>query len=362
MFAQKPYTQTMKRLPGVTPAQYIDEGAVVLDTTTLLMWQKTDGGEMTWEQAQKYCDTLTLGGYSDWRLANGHELFSIHDLNRKNPALPAVFGNTQAEYWWSSESLVGDAARVWCTNSGGGIGPHPKSETIGAGGTKKFHVRAVRSTVQSTQIPAHFTDFGNDIVVDNATGLQWQQFCFDTPLTHDEARSKADTLTLGGFTDWRVPNIKELHSIREVVEKDPCVDLMYFPCIMSGKSVWSSTTLTAKTTTQAWLLQPELGVITYAEKATKQRLICVRGGIPDVTSIDGEFTPAEALLYPNPTQGLVTLRNPAKRVDIYTSAGQLIKSAVDAQSFSIIDAAPGIYIAVITDNSTNITTTLFIKQ
>ena len=308
-FAQKPYTQTMKRLPGVTPAPFIVENGTGLDTTTLLMWQLSDGGEMTWENAQKYADSLTLGGYSDWRLPTGHELFSIHDLTRKNPPLPASFTSTGAEYWWSSETLTGDATRVWCTNTGGGIGPHPKSETIGAGGTKKFHVRTVRATQAAVQLPTHFTDLGNDIVKDNSTGLMWQQYCHDTPITLDKALSIADTLALGGFSDWRVPNIKELHSLREVVERDPCVDLMYFPCIMSGKSVWSSTILSAKNTDQAWIIQPELGVVTYAPKTNLLKLVCVRGGVPDVTSITGEDVSElpHVLFYPNPTTGIVTI-------------------------------------------------------
>lgn len=363
MFAQKPYTQTMKRLPGVTPAPYIDEGLVVLDTTTSLMWQKTDGGEMTWEQAQKYCDTLTLGEYTDWRLANGHELFSIHDLNRKNPALPAVFGNTQAEYWWSSESLIGDAARVWCTNSGGGIGPHPKAETIGAGGTKKFHVRAVRSTQASVQLPAHFTDLGDDIVKDNATGLMWQQYCHDTPVTYEQALAIADTFSLGGFTDWRVPNVKELHSLREVVEVNPCVDLMFFPCIMSGKSVWSSTTLTAKTPDQAWMIQPELGIVTYAPKTALLKLVCVRGGIPDVTSVTDqevdEIPPV--LFYPNPTTGILKIDSSVRKATIYTMDGQLVTTINNAQQFSMWDYPSGAYV-VLYNTDLGISSTVIIKQ
>lgn len=362
-YAQKPYTHTMKRLPGVTPAPFILENGTGLDTTTSLMWQLTDGGEMTWEQAQKYCDTLTLGGHTDWRLASGHELFSIHDLVRKNPALPAFFAKTEAEYWWSADTLTGDKSRIWCTNSGGGIGPHPKSETIGAGGTKKFHVRAVRSTQTAVQLPTHFTDLGNDIVKDNATGLMWQQFCHDTPVTYERALTIADTLTLGGFTDWRVPNIKELHSLREVVEVNPCVDLMYFPCIMSGKSVWSSTILSAKTADQAWIIQPELGVVTYAPKTNVLKLVCVRGGVTDVTGIDDENSPVSSntLFYPNPTTGMVTVDGSVIKMSIYTLQGQLLASYSGTAQFSLWEYPSGAYLVVYsTELATS--TTVIVKQ
>lgn len=361
--AQKPYTQTMKRLPGVTPAPFIVQDGVGHDTTTSLMWQLTDGGEMTWEQAQKYCDTLTLGAHTDWRLANGHELFSIHDMLRKNPALPAIFTKTDAEYWWSADTLTGDKSRIWCTNSGGGIGPHPKSETVGAGGTKKFHVRAVRSTQAAVQLPAHFTDLGNDIVKDNATGLMWQQYCHDTPVTYEQALAIADTFSLGGFTDWRVPNIKELHSLREVVEVNPCVDLMYFPCIMSGKSVWSSTTLTAKTPDQAWMIQPELGIITYAPKTNLLKLVCVRGGIPDVTGVaDEELTELpHALFYPNPTTGIVKVDASVRKASMYTMDGQLISTIENSAQFSMWEYPSGAYFVLYTTDL-GTSSTVIVKQ
>jgi hypothetical protein len=49
------------------------------------------------------------------------------------------------------------------TNAVGGIGNKPKSETISAGGTSKFHARAVRDITTPTVIPNHFTDNGNGI-------------------------------------------------------------------------------------------------------------------------------------------------------------------------------------------------------
>ncbi|WP_437593371.1 DUF1566 domain-containing protein [Sorangium sp. So ce1000] len=52
------------------PASYTDVGGgVVRDNVTCLEWQETPPSEAyTWEQAISYCDELTLGGFSDWRL------------------------------------------------------------------------------------------------------------------------------------------------------------------------------------------------------------------------------------------------------------------------------------------------------
>ncbi|MFM8432190.1 MAG: DUF1566 domain-containing protein, partial [Bacteroidota bacterium] len=102
---------------------------------------------MTFNSANYFCDTATTGGYSDWRLPNAKEIFSILNQQRTNPAIDvSCFSPTTAEYWWSSDRQVNDTSKIWCANAGGGIGNHRMSETISAGGTKRFQVRAVRET------------------------------------------------------------------------------------------------------------------------------------------------------------------------------------------------------------------------
>ena len=91
------------------------------------MWQKIDGGEKTWEEAQTYCENLSLAGYNDWRLPTSHELFSIVNFNTFNPALDTdYFPSSQAEYWWTINTRTDDLSRVWVTNAGGGIGSSPQ--------------------------------------------------------------------------------------------------------------------------------------------------------------------------------------------------------------------------------------------
>jgi hypothetical protein len=134
---------------NINPPGFILNGSgIATDTITGLMWQSSDGGELTFEKATVYCESLTLGGFSDWRLPSVHELFSIINLQFSNPALNvSVFPKSSAEYWWSGTVQWNDASKVWVTNSGGGVGNHGKAETIGAGGSKRYHVRAVRDPV-----------------------------------------------------------------------------------------------------------------------------------------------------------------------------------------------------------------------
>ena len=89
----QPVAKTMKYLP--------DTGEKNSYTNTFGEDQK-DGGEMTFEKAQAYVDTLTLGGYTDWRLPSPIEAFSILNMQYTNPAIDtSVFTYTLAEYWLS---------------------------------------------------------------------------------------------------------------------------------------------------------------------------------------------------------------------------------------------------------------------
>lgn len=288
-------TKTMKRLPdtgettsytntfgedadfNIYPPFFLLNGnGTVTDTVTGLMWQQVDGGEMTIENAIIFCDTLTLGGYTDWRLPTAHELFSIQNMQYSNPSLnTSVFAVTGAEYWWSSDKQANDANKIWCTNAGGGIGNHPKTETISAGGTKKFHVRAVRGVFVPVTITNHFTDNGNGTITDNVTNLVWQKIHSTDSLTWEQALSYADTTTIGGYTDWRLPNIKELHSINDENFVNPSVNNTFFSNVGVNK-FWSSTSLPNQTT-KAWYLSTQFGITTYDVKTIKHYIYCVRG-------------------------------------------------------------------------------------
>ncbi len=260
--------------------------STVTDGVTGLMWQAIDGGEMTYESAVAYCNNLVLSGFSDWRLPTPHELFSILNLGRQNPAIDTLyFPNTQAEYWWSSDRQVDDTTKVWVVNAGGGIGNHSKSETISAGGIRRIHVRAVRD-VQSKMIgDRHFTaNTTTGIVIDQFTGLMWQRLVSPDTLTWEAALQYAESLTLGGYSDWRLPNIKELQSISDERIHHPSLDTNYFT-LPNLRYYWSSTTLRG-TTTRAWYLDDNYGITTYAEKIRSLGVICVRG-----TSTTPQTTP-----------------------------------------------------------------------
>ena len=58
-----------------------------------------------------------------------------------------------------------------------------------------------------------FSNNNNGTISDTATGLMWQQADDGVSRDWKEALAYAEGLTLGGHSDWRLPNAKELQSI-----------------------------------------------------------------------------------------------------------------------------------------------------
>ncbi len=261
-----------------SPYFTINGNGTITDTITELMWQQADCGEMIIENAILYCDKLPLGGYTDWRLPTAHESFSILNHQHLNPALDlTIFVNNSADYWWTITRQMNDTTKIWVTNAGGGIGNHPKTETISAGGVKRFNGRAVRDINNPIIIPNRFTDNGDGTVTDNLTNLIWQKNPYVDSLTWEDALTYADSLTIAGYTVWRLPNIKEMQSINDENLIGPSVNPTYFNTIGINK-YWSTTTLPNQTT-KAWYLHTQFGITTYDFKTAKDMVLCVRGNI-----------------------------------------------------------------------------------
>jgi len=114
---------------------------VVRDNVTGLEWQQdTAPGTYTWDQANTYCENLTLGGRSDWRLPTIKELSMLVDSSRPYPG-PTInttyFPNTQSSYYWSSTTNAYYPDYAWSVNFFLGYMPND-------GKSSGNYVRAVR--------------------------------------------------------------------------------------------------------------------------------------------------------------------------------------------------------------------------
>lgn len=60
-------------------------------------------------------------------------------------------------------------------------------------------------------IPAY--TIKNEVVIDNKTGLMWQRTRADDTMNHNDAIEYCKDLSLGGYSDWRLPSISELKTL-----------------------------------------------------------------------------------------------------------------------------------------------------
>ncbi len=132
-------------LQGIAIADYTDNGNnTVTDAVTNLMWQKQDDATVrTWELALTYCEGLSLGGHTDWRLPNVKELKSLADMTRyyPNPTINPVFTNTQSSSsYWSSTTNVD----IGNPNSAGSVSFFDGSVIYGLTKNSQVYVRCVR--------------------------------------------------------------------------------------------------------------------------------------------------------------------------------------------------------------------------
>lgn len=107
-----------------------------------------------------------------------------------------------------------------------------------------------------------YTDNHDGTILDNVTGLVWQQGLTEK-LTYEDALQKVKTFNLAGHSDWRIATIKELYSLIQFTgtvmgEKaiTPFIDTNYFAQPLGDASqgereidaqVWTSTEYVGKT-------------------------------------------------------------------------------------------------------------------
>lgn len=202
------------------PFAFKDLGnGVVQDLNTGLMWQQVPVSRtFTWYEAAEYCNSLELGGYDDWRLPGAKELYSIENFENGWPYLDTTYFKlasgriTKDEQYWTSNHYVGttvegrEDAAFGINFVTGHIKAYPANASGPIGGK---YVRAVRGDQYGTN---DFVDNGDGTVTDKATGLMWSKIDFG-PFDWPTALHFADTSTFAGYSDWRLPDVKELQSI-----------------------------------------------------------------------------------------------------------------------------------------------------
>ena len=133
----------------------------------------------------------------------------------------------------SGSCPIVDTAQGLCYNNSEQIAPPAEGEP--------FYGQDAQYT---GNVPS-YTDNGDGTITDNVTGLVWTQELSEYSMPWSEAEGYAESLTTGGITDWRVPTLKELWSIRDFSQGWPWLDTDYFHLVGDGREgaqqhTWSS--------------------------------------------------------------------------------------------------------------------------
>ncbi len=266
---------------GAQP-DYQDNGdGTVTDLNTGLMWQQDPGGKMSYAEAVANTSSFNLAGYDDWRLPTIKELYSLILFSGIDPpaegvvtnAVPFIgtiyfdfeYGDTSAGYriidaqYWSgteyvSTTMNGNATVFGVNFADGRIKGYPRDARPQREPMQQF-VRYVRGNPDYGV--NDFIDNGNGTIADNATGLMWPEVDSGIGMNWEDAlawvQQKNEENYLG-YSDWRLPNAKELQSIVDYTRSpattnSAAIDPLFTVTVITDEAggtnypfYWSSTT------------------------------------------------------------------------------------------------------------------------
>jgi hypothetical protein len=252
-------------------AKWEDGWRMVRDNNSGLVWEvkspdqadvnyKSD--RYSWDDAKAYIERLNnrgYGGFSDWRLPNREELRTIVNYNDTVPAVDLeYFPNVIPDFYWSSDPYAADPKMIWGIYFAYGCAICYLEKS-------QFFVRAVRGGYNrafgDTSRYA-FKDNGDGTITDLNTGLMWKRD--ESPeMNLADALKYCQELRLGGYDDWRLPNMKELATLIDLSFKDSTwFDKESFPNVRTKPLgfYWSSSTFGA---TFGWGVNFQLGYDGY---------------------------------------------------------------------------------------------------
>ncbi len=241
------------------PPAYKNNGdGTVTDLNTGLMWQQNPGEKKTYKQATAGASRCNLGGFNDWRLPTIKELYSLILFSGTDPdmrkssnspgAAPFIdtkyfkfqYGNAvdgdriiDSQYAtctiYRSTTMGGNKTMFGVNFADGRIKGYPIGSTRSRR-EKKYYVMYVRGNAHYGN--NDFVDNNDGTITDKATGLMWMKIDSGKfkagKMNWQHALEWAENLEYAGYSDWRLPDAKELQSI---VDYSRCPDVTHSAAI-----------------------------------------------------------------------------------------------------------------------------------
>jgi hypothetical protein len=278
---------------GLHTMSYTDNSdGTITDNVTGLMWQKCSSGQnaltcsgsawsWSWYEAvgdsnpatnptaADICGNLSLGTHTDWRLPTKKELISLMDYSVSDGAtINAVyFPYASGDNYWASDEFSASSGSAW----------YGAFSWAGAGYAAKTTYAGVRC-VRGVKTAQGLIDNGDHTVTDVKTCLMWQQD-EQAKVNWNTALAICEGANTAGYSDWRLPDAKELESLVDETRHDPSINTSFFSGTYSDY-YWTSTTGISDGTT-AWYVYFGYGYTTSGGgvKTDTKYVRCVRDGL-----------------------------------------------------------------------------------
>ncbi len=255
---------------------YRDNGdGTVTDLNTGLMWVQARGSKLPWNAALAGAAKCRVGRHTDWRMPTIKELYSLIDFcggyHPEGNSVPYLntkyfrfaYGDTSkgerpidCQDWSATKYIsttMGGNSTVFGVNfADGRIKGYPTHRPgPGAGEAHKLYVRYVRGNPDYGK--NDFRDNGNGTISDLATGLMWSRGDSKVGMNWEAALTwvqKMNAKRYLSYSDWRLPNAKELQSIVDYtrapeVTHSPAIDPIFQTTRLGNGEYpyfWSGTT------------------------------------------------------------------------------------------------------------------------
>ncbi|MCP4498636.1 MAG: DUF1566 domain-containing protein [Deltaproteobacteria bacterium] len=239
-----------------------------------MVWQRHHSEAMPYSDAADYCETLDLGGQSDWRLPSIKELYAlIHfdghtgiqndEVNSWTPAnwklyIDGSYDVTDDEALFIQEygnestgSRILDC-QVWSSSDPVANTMNNNDSVLGGNFCDGRIKSYPKNSAKFTKCVRGGEGYGvNDFVLsdegktvsDKSTGLMWTKAYSnatdtfpsvasislgDGSMPWTDALEFCESLDFAGKTDWKLPDIKELQSIVAYAIGEPAIDTNFF--------------------------------------------------------------------------------------------------------------------------------------